>query len=154
AEPFSEFLLYTVGRFEEAVQLNQSSPIHTVLTYASAHSKLRQLMATLFRRVAAPTDPEMLSSFTEPKSYLEDLNPEDVQFQSAAVISRYKEAMKKKEARESRVPPEKSESELNAQLASRDFFHGHAEETIAGSDDVYGDNEPSLTQYFGYFNQF
>jgi tetratricopeptide (TPR) repeat protein len=156
AEPFSEFLLYTLGRFDEAVQFNQSSPIHTVLTYASAHSKLRQLMATLFRRVATPADPGMLSDVTERKSYLEDLDPEDVQFQSAEAISRYKEAMKQKEVREARIANtyDKSESEVNAQMASKDFFQGHAYENITESTDVYRNNEPPLTQYLNYFNHF
>jgi hypothetical protein len=142
AEPFSEFLLYTIGRFEEAVQFNQRSPIHTVLTYASAHSKLRQLMATLFRRVATPADPEILSDATERKSSLEDLNPENVQFQPDEMISRYKQAMKQEEIRESRLDKKynKSESEINAQMASKDFFNGHAYENITWSADVYLNN--------------
>jgi len=150
AEPFSEFLLYTLGRFEEAVRFNQSSPIHTVLTYASAHSKLRQLMATLFRRVAMLDDAEMLS--VERTSFLGDLNPENVQFQSAEVISRFQEATKKQE--DSQPEKDKSASEINAQLASKDFFHGHAYERIDSSNDYYRDNDPSLTQYISYLNQF
>ena len=156
AEPYSEFLLYTLGRFDEAVQFNQKSPIHTVLMYASAHSKLRQLMATLFRRVATSADPEILSSAIDPRSPLEDLDPEDVQFQSAEMISRYKEAMKQKEAREARRDKmyDKSESERNTELASKDFFYGHAYENIPTLADVYRDNEPSVTHYLNYFNQF
>jgi tetratricopeptide (TPR) repeat protein len=156
AEPFSEFLLYTIGRFEEAVQFNQRSPIHTVLTYASAHSKLRQLMATLFRRVATPADPEILSDATERKSSLEDLNPENVQFQPDEMISRYKQAIKQEEIRESRLDKKynKSESGINAQMASKDFFNGHAYENITWSADVYLNNEPTLTQYLNYLNKF
>ena len=83
-------------------------------------------MATLFRRVARPADPEMLSDLTERTSALEDLNPEDVQFQSAEVISRYKEAMKQKEIREARVAKKYKESDsevnVNAQLREQRFL--------------------------------
>jgi tetratricopeptide (TPR) repeat protein len=156
AEPYSEFLLYTLGRFDEALQFSKNSPIHTVLEYASAHSKLRQLMATLFRSIATRADPEMLSFAMKPKSFLEDLNPENVQFQSPDLILRYKKAMKEKEENDARELKrnDKSESELNAALANRDFFHDHAYEYIPTDVDIYRDNEFTLSQYLNYFNQF
>ncbi|WP_316224869.1 MULTISPECIES: hypothetical protein [unclassified Bradyrhizobium] len=155
AEPFSEFLLYTLGRFDEALQFNPNSPIHTVLNYASAHSKLRQLMTMLFHRIATPSDLKLLSHRMEAWSFLEELDAEDVQFQSADVILRYKEARREKEARDAaQGRDDRTDNDLNAELASRDFFHGHADETIAWSNDFYRDSQPSLTQYLGYFNQY
>ena len=47
-EPFTEFLLYALGRFDEAVEVNPESPIHTVLLYGRAHWRLRQAMAVMF----------------------------------------------------------------------------------------------------------
>ena len=156
AEPFSEFLLYTIGIFDEAIQFNKKSPISTILNYASAHSKLRQLMAALFQNVATATDPDMLSNATFFRSYLEDLDPENLQFLSAGQKSRYKEAIKKKDKLLDREAKKysKSEIEINAELSNRDFFHGHAYETIAITHDNYHDNMPSLSQYISYLNEF
>ena len=49
-EPFSDFLLYTLGRFDDAIQFNQKSPLRTVLVYAAAHSKLRKILSKCFKR--------------------------------------------------------------------------------------------------------
>jgi tetratricopeptide (TPR) repeat protein len=154
-EPFSEFLLYTLGRFDEAVHFNQQSPIHTVLAYAFAHSNLRQVMSNLFQQVAKPGDREMLDMI--PKSYLTDIDPENIQFQSAKSISLYNEAKKMEEHNselENEKHKEKTKEEINIALAQSDFFGGHAYERIQLSSDPYRDNEPPLTQYANYFNQF
>jgi tetratricopeptide (TPR) repeat protein len=154
-EPFSEFLLYTLGRFDEAVHFNQHSPIHTVLTYAFAHSNLRQVLSTLFKRAAKPGDMKMLE--ISAKSYLEEIDPENIQFQSAGSILLYNNA-KKVEEHNRELDDEqlkrKSENEINTQLAKKDFLNGHAEEHIETSKDPYRDNAPSLTQYANYFNEF
>ena len=46
-EPHSEFLLFTLGRFDEAVKFNPNSPIRTVILYAMAHSRLREAMSVV-----------------------------------------------------------------------------------------------------------
>ncbi len=154
AEPYSEFLLYTLGRFDDAVRFSKNSPIHTSLTYASAHSKLRQVMAALFLRAATPADPTMLSF--ETKSYVEELNPENVQFQSVETITAFQEAKKKIDEDRAKLSDadDKLNGEQSAPPANRDFFHGHAYETIVTSENFYRDSQPSLTQYFDYFNEF
>lgn len=145
AEPYSEFLLYTLGRFDDAVRFSKNSPIHTSLTYASAHSKLRQVMAALFLRAATPADPTMLSF--ETKSYVEELNPENVQFQSVETITAFQEAKKKIDEDRAKLSDadDKLNGEQSAPPANRDFFHGHAYETIVTSENFYRDSQPSLT---------
>lgn len=145
AEPYSEFLLYTLGRFDDAVRFSNHSPIHTSLTYASAHSKLRQLMATLFQRAATPADPAMFSS--ETKSYVEELDPENVQFQPTETIASFQQAKKRAEETLAKLSQadDKLNGEVTAQPANRDFFNGHAYETIVTSENFYRDNQPSLT---------
>ena len=129
AEPFSEFLLYTLGRFSDAIKFNPRSPIHTVLVYASVHSTFRKVMANVFERIAKPGDRELLLEGIVYYSYRDKSWKEKP----------YKEA---------------TTEERNAALASRNFFNDHAYEHIPPSNDDYKDNEPSLTQYLNYFNQF
>jgi tetratricopeptide (TPR) repeat protein len=129
ADPFSEFLLYTLGRFGEAVKFNPGSPIRTVLSYALGHSSFRQILSTTFEKVARPGDPEMLQ-------------------ESIAYYSHkygYRDELPYKE---------ESVEERYARLALNDFFHGHALEDIPYSSDQYKTNTPSVTQYINYFNQF
>jgi tetratricopeptide (TPR) repeat protein len=158
AEPFSEFLLYTLGRFDEAVHFNQQSPIHTVLAYALAHSNLRQVMSNLFPQIAGRDDRELFGiSFKSRLVGYAGVDPENIQFQSADSIALYNEAKKQDDHRtelENEKYKEKTEEETNVELAGKDFFHGYAYTQIEVSDDPYIDNQPSVTQYTAYFNEF
>ena len=129
AEPFSEFLLYTLGRFSDAVKFNSRSPIHTVLAYASGHSTLRKVMSNVFERIAKPGDRETLSEQIHYYSYRD---------------KSYKEDPYQEETIEEQI----------IKLANKDFFNDHAYEHIPWSNDDYKDDKPSLTQYLNYFNQF
>ncbi len=127
--PYSEFLLYTLGRFSEAVKLNPNSPIHSVLSYALGHSTLREILSGTFDKIAQPGDRAALQDGIVYYSYKYDL----------------------------RLSPPYTEPTLEekyASLADRDFFRGHAYENIPWSNDEYRDNQPSLTQYINYFNKF
>jgi uncharacterized protein YecT (DUF1311 family)/tetratricopeptide (TPR) repeat protein len=130
-EPFSEFLLYTLGRFDEAVKFNPTSPIHTVLTYALGHSTLRQVMSILFQKLAKADDQALFSHRIIFKSYLSDETYENDELK------------------------DQTAEEKNIALSKKDFFTGHSEENIKDEDhDNYKDNLPSVTQYLNYFNQF
>lgn len=131
-EPFSEFLLYTLGQFGEAVKFNPKSPIHTVLVYALGHSSLRQIISSTFQRIAKPGDRELVLDKLDHKSYRDENESENE--------AEYKE---------------KTTEEKNIALSKKDFFHGHAYENIKYEEhDDYKDDDPSLTQYLNYFNQF
>jgi tetratricopeptide (TPR) repeat protein len=139
AEPFSEFLLYTLGRFSEAVRINPASPIHTVLEYALAHSTLRRVLSTTFQRIARPGDRELLLSSAFQVSYFHETG--DIIEQRGPDIQTpdYKEP---------------TTEEKNAQLSKKNFFESHAYEHIKWSSGDYRDGEPLLTQYLNYLNQF
>lgn len=137
SEPFSEFLLYMLGRFSEAVKVNPESPIRTVLEYALAHSTLRRVLSTTFQQVARPGDRELLKSsqvsyFHETKDIIEQHGP-DTQ------TPEYKEP---------------TTEEKNARLSKKNFFEGYAYENIKWSSNEYRDGQPLLTQYLSYLNQF
>lgn len=128
-EPYSEFLLYTLGRFDEAVAFNANSPIGMVLSYARAHSNLRQALATAFAEVAKAGDLEILKDEISSYSY-------------------------KYEAYFEAPYEEETVDERNEILSENDFFNGYAYPQISESRDNYKDNQPSVSQYINYFNQF
>ncbi len=139
AEPFSEFLLYTLGRFSEAVKVNPASPIHTVLEYALAHSTLRRVLSTTFQRIARPGDRELLLNNTFKVSYFHETGDIIEQLGPDIQTPDYKEP---------------TTEEKNARLSEKNFFEGHAYEQIKWSSNDYRDGEPLLTQYLNYLNQF
>jgi hypothetical protein len=162
AEPFSDFLLYALGRFDEAIQFNQRSPIRTVLVYASAHSKLRQVYSKLFQAISRANDRELLWGRMLPKSYLDDVDSEDVLFRYAGAAAKSKNdnymRLKQKIAdvernRELKYRQDATPAQKNVRLAKRDFFNDSAYVGVPQSNDDYRDGEPSLTQYLNYFNQ-
>jgi hypothetical protein len=112
-EPFSDFLLYTLGRFDDALQFNQKSPLHTVLVHAAAHSKLRKILSNLFQAVSRPGDRELLLDGINSESRLDQIDPENALFQDAdsakASNRNYQDLLK-------RI----GESERRAELKSRD----------------------------------
>jgi tetratricopeptide (TPR) repeat protein len=130
-ERFSEFLLYTLGRFSDALEYDQNSPVKTVLAYALAHSHLRHVMSLAYQRVARPQDQEVFLHKISYKSFKSD------------------------ESLEEEVYMEKTFNELNVDLQKRDFFNGHAYENITlESYDYYKDDNRSLNQYLNFLNQF
>ena len=160
-EPFSDFLLYTLGRFDDALQFNQRSPVRTVLIYASAHSKLRKITSNLFQMISKAGDRELLLAQIFPKSHLDEIDPENILFQDTGSASKSKNRnyieLKRKideiERERELSYKEKTPEERNIELAKRDFFNDHLY-AAAQSDDDYRDNEPSLSQYLHYLNQF
>lgn len=159
-EPFSDFLLYALGRFDEAVGFNRRSPIHTVLIYASAHSKLRQILSNVFRKVSKAGDRELLLAQMYPASYLDGIDPEDSLFRYEASslktnrnYIRLKEIIDENERKRNFQSREKTADEKNSELAKRDFFNDYLY-TATSSNDDYRDNEPSLSQYLNYLNKF
>ena len=160
-EPFSEFLLYTLGRFDEALQFNQRSPVRTILIYASAHSKLRKIVSNLFQAISKAGDRELLSSAQIfPKSHLDEIDPEDSLFQDPGSVSKsknrnyieLKKIIDESERKRELTYKEKTPEEKNIELAKRDFSNGYLY-TASSSDDDYRDNEPSLSQYLHYINR-
>jgi hypothetical protein len=159
AEPFSDFLLYTLGRFDDAIQFNQRSPVRTVLTYASAHSKLRKICSNLFQMISKAGDRELLLAQIFPKSYIDEIDPEDTLFQDPDTNSKNKNYMELKkiidenERKADLRNKEPTPEERNTELAKRDFFN-NSYYYAAQSDDDYRDSEPSLSQYLHYLNRF
>jgi hypothetical protein len=158
-EPFSDFLLYTLGRFDEAVQFSQKSPLHTVLVYAAAHSKLRKILSNLFQAVSRPGDRELLLDQINPESHLDQIDPEIALFQDAnsakASNRNYQDLLKRigeSERRAELKSRDKTPQERNIELAKRNFFNDSLW-VAPGSNDEYLDGEPSLTQYMNYLNQ-
>lgn len=162
AEPFSDFLLYTLGRFDEAIQFNQKSPVRTVLIYASAHSKLRKVTSDLFQVISRAGDRELLLAQIFPKSYLDEIDPENILFQDTGPASKsgnrnyieLKKVIAESDRKRELRYQEKTPAEKNVELAKRDFFNDYAYATISRSNDDYRDNEPSLSQYLNYINKF
>jgi tetratricopeptide (TPR) repeat protein len=162
AEPFSDFLLYTLGRFDDAIQFNQKSPVRTVLIYASAHSKLRKVTSDLFQMISKAGDRELLLAQIFPKSYLDEIDPENSLFQDTASASKsenrnyieLKKVVDESDRKRELRYKEKTPGEKNIELAKRDFFNDYAYATISHSNDDYRDNEPSLSQYLNYINKF
>ena len=160
-EPFSDFLLYTLGRFDDALQFNQKSPVRTVLVYASAHSKLRKIASNLFQALSKAGDRELLLAEIYPKSYIDEIDPENSLFQDTGPASKsnnrnyaeLKKAIEESERKRELSDKDATPEERNIELAKRDFFNDHFY-TAALSDDDYRDNEPSLTQYLHYLNRF
>lgn len=160
-EPFSDFLLYTLGRFDEAVQFNKKSPIHIVSIYASAHSKLRKIFSNLFQTISKAGDRELLLAQIYPRSFLDEIDRENSLFQDPGSASKSKNSnyirLKKIIAENERERQlrykEKTVDEKNSELAKRDFFNDSLY-WGAGSNDDYRDNEPSLSQYLNYLNRF
>jgi hypothetical protein len=158
-EPFSDFLLYTLGRFDDALQFNQRSPVRTVLIYASAHSKLRKISSNLFQMISKASDRELLVAQIFPRSYLDEIDPENTLFQDTDSKSKNRnyielkkiidEGERKRELSDKEQTPE----ERNIELAKRDYFNDYFY-TAAQSDDDYRDNEPSVSQYLHYLNRF
>ena len=163
-EPFSDFLLYALGRFDEALQFNQKSPVRTVLIYASAHSKLRKVFSNLFQVISKPGDQELLLVQMFPKSYLDEIDPENSLFQDTGSVSKsqnrnyteLKRVIGESDRRRELAYKEKTPEERNIGLAKRDFFNDTAVSytAIPVSNDDYRDNEPSLSQYLNYINKF
>ena len=161
AEPFSDFLLYTLGRFDDALQFNQRSPVRTVLIYASAHSKLRKIASNLFQVISKAGDRELLLAQIYPKSHLDEIDPEDSLFQDTDSASKsknrnyieLKKIIDEGERKRELSNKEQTPAERNVELAKRDFFNDYFY-TAAPSEDDYRDNEPSLSQYLHYLNQF
>jgi hypothetical protein len=158
-EPFSEFLLYALGRFDDAIQFNQKSPVHTVLVYAAAHSKLRKILSNLFQVVFKPGDRELLLDQIYSESYLDQIDPESALFQDAESPKEsnrnYQDLLKRIDESERRGELKnrvKTPQERNIGLAKRNFFNDSLW-AAPGSKDEYLDGEPSLTQYMHYFNQ-
>lgn len=158
-EPFSDFLLYTLGRFDDAVQFNQKSPVHTVLVYAAAHAKLRKILSKVFQAVSRHGDRELLLDQVRPQSHLDQRDSEDALFQDAGsakssnknyqeLLRRIREIERKDELRSRDISP----AERNIELARRSFFDDSFYEA-APSNDEYLDGEPSLTQYLHYLNR-
>ena len=155
--PFSEFLLYSIGRFDQALEIGQASPIKTILIYASAHAKFRNVAALLFERVANTADHELIAAATYHRSYLEDLNPENLQFiQHPDLMLRFRKAIRDgdEQADRDETKYDETDAQTNKRLSEQDFFHGHAYETIANKNDFYRDAKPCLTQYLNYLNEF
>jgi tetratricopeptide (TPR) repeat protein len=159
SEPFSDFLLYTMGRFDEAIQFNQKSPLRTVLVYAAAHSKLRKILTNVFQVVSKPSDVELLLDRIEPESYLDKIDSEDIQFRDTdsakSSNKNYQELLKRIAEIERRglfKYREKKPEEKNIDLAKRNFFNDSFYWPL-GSNDAYLDGEPSLSQYIHYMNQ-
>ncbi len=143
-EPFSEFLLYTQGRFSEAVKFNPTSPIHTTLSYALGHSILRQALSNTLPRIVKTSELPLLSDHLNVHySYRNDY--------LSVIDDNYKEEPEAEDKYK-----EETADEKNIALAKKDFFDGYTDYylTIAYSNNDYKDNEPSLTQYLNYFNQF
>jgi hypothetical protein len=161
-ELFSDFLLYTLGRFDEALQFNKRSPVRPVLIYASAHSRLRKILSDLFQKIFKSGDRELLIAQILPKSYLDDIDPENSLFQDTGSASNSKNRnyieLKKRIDESDRKRElsykEKTAEEKNVELAKRDFFNDYSYAAISHSNDDYRDNEPSLSQYVSYLNQF
>jgi hypothetical protein len=158
-EPFSDFLLYTLGRFDDALQFNQKSPLHTVLVYAAAHSKLRKILSNLFQAVSGPGDRELLLDRINSESQLDQIDPENALFQDAnsakASNRNYQDLLKRigeSERRAELKSRDKTPQERNIELAKRNFFNDSLWEA-PDSKDEYLDGEPSLTQYMHYLNQ-
>jgi hypothetical protein len=158
-EPFSEFLLYTLGRFDDAIQFNQKSPLRTVLVYAAAHSKLRKILSNVFQAISRPGDRELLLDQMHPESYLDQIDPENALFQDAVSAKssnkNYQELLKRigeGERRDELKSKDKTPEERNIEFAKRNFFNDSLYEA-ADSKDEYLDGEPSLTQYMHYLNR-
>jgi hypothetical protein len=158
-EPFSEFLLYTLGRFDDAIQFNQKSPLRTVLVYAAVHSKLRKILSNVFQAISRPGDRELLLDQMRPGSYLDQIDPENALFQDAVSAKssnkNYQELLKRigeSERRDELKSKDKTPEERNIELAKRNFFNDSLYEA-ADSKDEYLDGEPSLTQYLHYLNR-
>ncbi|MCP4314783.1 MAG: hypothetical protein GY789_01765 [Hyphomicrobiales bacterium] len=126
--PYSEFLLYALGRFDEAVELNRDSPIETVLLYALAHSQLRNVLSGLVGEIARGDHQEMLASRVTDYSY------------------------RKGEGTYSYTAP--TAEDRNRQLAERNFFYSNAYANISPSRDDYEDGMPTLSQLLSYLNRF
>jgi tetratricopeptide (TPR) repeat protein len=58
SEPFSEFLYYTVGEFDKALQANPSSIIAGVLRYGIGHKMLEVLLRDIAKVVNIPATPD------------------------------------------------------------------------------------------------
>jgi hypothetical protein len=158
-EPFSDFLLYTLGRFDDAIQFNQKSPLRTVLVYATAHSKLRKILSNVFQAISRPGDRELLLDQMHPVSYLDQIDPENALFRDAVSAKssnkNYRELLKRigeGERRSELKYKDKTPEERNIELAKRNFFNDSLY-VAAGSKDEYLDGEPSLTQYMHYLNR-
>ncbi|MFO1101417.1 MAG: hypothetical protein U1E20_00770 [Methylocystis sp.] len=130
-EPFSEFLLYTLGRFGDGVKFNSKSPIHTTLVYARAHYNLRKVMSGVFERIRKPDDKLLVSDKIIDYSYRDNSEKERTYFYGPETVD-----------------------EKNRKLAKKDFFSGHAFEYMPDSNNDYKDSDPSLTQFLNFFNQF
>ncbi|MDE5446384.1 hypothetical protein GWG65_34490 [Bradyrhizobium sp. CSA207] len=159
AEPFSELLLYTLGRFDDAIQFNQKSPVRTVLVYAAAHSKLRKILSNVFRTISRPGDRELLLDQTRPESYLDQIEPENALFQDVVSAKsrnkNYQELLKRiaeNQRRDELKSKDRTPEERNIELAKRNFFNDSFYDA-ATSKDEYLDGEPSLTQHIHYLNR-
>ncbi|PHR87063.1 MAG: hypothetical protein COA78_37445 [Blastopirellula sp.] len=128
-EPYSEFLLYTLGQFREAIEFNPRSPIRTVLLYALAHSQLREVMSDVFTKISRHSDRNTLTDRIFDYSFRHDTF-NDVPYKEETIVERNKE------------------------LSEKDFFNGSSYENIPASQDEYNDEQPTLTQYLNYFNKF
>jgi len=158
-EPFSDFLMYTLGRFDDAIQFNQKSPIRTVLVYADAHSRLRKILSSVFQAISNPEDRELLLDQIRPQSRLDQTDSEDALFQDTAAAKANNENYQgllrrigESERRDELKFRDKSPDEKNHELAQRNFFNDTLYEAALSNDD-YLDGQPSLTQYVHYLNR-
>lgn len=159
SEPFSEFLLYALGRFDDAAQLKQKSPLRTILVYAAAHSRLRNILSNVFQAISRPDDRDLLLDHVSTQSFLDQIDPDDALFQDAVstkstnrnyqdLLKRISDGQRKSEF-QSR---DKSAEEKNIELAKHNFFNDSFYDPTF-SNDEYLDGEPSLTQYMHYLNR-
>ncbi|MBG0802204.1 hypothetical protein IYW40_12060 [Methylocystis sp. H4A] len=142
---FSEFLLYSLGRFREALEAHPGSPIHSVLAYSLGHSMLRGVLTNTYKRLSKSDDDEIFSIYSSNYSYLAEVTyninienedsyyPEDKHpYKEPTIEEKYKT------------------------LATRSFFDGYYNYalTIPDSQNEYRDGGLSLSQCVNYFNQF
>jgi hypothetical protein len=66
SEPFREFLLYTIGDFDKALQANPNSIISDVLRYASGHRILESILEDAAKSVKMPNAPDRKDPQAEP----------------------------------------------------------------------------------------